>query len=100
MKIKIIKTSYEQVAALKKAVRRKPKKPNILFRTLIRLLSVPDLRSTHFQFEEIGMEKVKKEPCLILMNHSSFTDIKIAYGIFYPMPFAIVGTADAFIGKK
>lgn len=100
MKIKIVETTYSKVAALKKPVRRRPKKPNILFRTLIRVLSLPTLWSTRFEFHKIGMEKIGKEPCLILMNHSSFTDMKIAYGIFFPKPFAIVGTTDALIGKN
>lgn len=100
MKIKIIKTSYEKVAALRKPLRKKPKKPSIFFRLLIKFLSQPTLWSTRFSYRKIDMEKAGNEPCLILMNHSSFTDMKIAYGIFFPKPFAIVGTTDALIGKK
>jgi hypothetical protein len=32
------------------------------------------------------------------MNHSSFTDMKLAYGIFYPKPFGIVTSTDAIVG--
>ncbi|MBR2043539.1 MAG: 1-acyl-sn-glycerol-3-phosphate acyltransferase [Clostridia bacterium] len=100
MKIKIIKTTYEKVASLKKPTRKKPKKPSFFFRSLIRILSAPTLWSTRFTCEKINMEKAGDEPCLILMNHCSFTDMKIAYGIFYPKPFGIVVTTDALIGKK
>ena len=40
----------------------------------------------------------KDEPCLILMNHSSFTDMKLAYGIFYPRKLGIVTSVDAMSG--
>lgn len=47
------------------------------------------------------MERLKdKEPCLFLMNHSSFIDLKIAAAILYPRPFNIVCTSDGFVGKK
>jgi len=40
----------------------------------------------------------KDEPCLILMNHSCFLDMQIAYRSMYPRPFNIVCTSDAFVG--
>ena len=100
MKIKIKNVSYEEAMAVKKPKHKKPKKPNILFRTLIRILSIPDLLTTHFTYTTEGMEKAGEGPYLILMNHSSFIDLKIAYKIFYPKPIAVVGTTDALIGKN
>ena len=44
------------------------------------------------------MELVGDQPCLILMNHSSFTDLKVAQAIFYPRPLNIVSTTDGFVG--
>ena len=45
------------------------------------------------------MEKIgKKEPCLILMNHSSFADLQIASHIFFPKRYGIVTTTDGFVG--
>ena len=38
-------------------------------------------------------------PCLILMNHSSFIDLKIASKIFFPKPYCIVSTTDGLVGK-
>ncbi len=86
--------------ALKRPRHVNPIKPSMFFRTLIRVLSIPSLASTHFAFTEERMEEVRDKPCLILMNHSSFTDLKIAYGIFYPRPLSIVSTTDSYVGKS
>ena len=47
------------------------------------------------------MERLKPDqPCLILMNHSSFIDLKIIAWIFSKRPYQIVCTLDGFVGKK
>ncbi len=103
MKIKVKKGSYRQIIdnhKAKKHPHKKPKKPNIFFRTLMRAVSIPDLLATKFSFEKIGMEKLgKDEPAFYLMNHSSFIDLEIAATVLYPKPFNIVATTDAFFGK-
>ncbi|MBR2344076.1 MAG: 1-acyl-sn-glycerol-3-phosphate acyltransferase [Clostridia bacterium] len=106
MKIKIIEKSYTEVLAEKQRLaelhkkHKKPKKPNIFFRTLMRLISIPDLLATHFKSEKIGMERLGRgENCFVLMNHSSFIDLEIAATLLYPRPFNIVATTDGFIGK-
>jgi hypothetical protein len=40
----------------------------------------------------------KDEPCLILMNHSCFMDMPMAYQLLYPRPINIVCSSDAFVG--
>ncbi len=101
MKIKVKDRKYEDVVALPREKHVRPKRPNILFRTLLKVVSQPDLMATHFKCRRIGMEKLgKDEPCLILMNHSSFIDLKIASSILYPRPFNIVCTSDGFVGKR
>lgn len=101
MKIKSKKLSYEQVMKLPEQPRLQPKKPNIAVRTLLKLLAYPDLIATKFSCKTVGMEKLgKDEPCLILMNHSSFIDLKIAFSVLYPRPFNIVCTSDGFVGKE
>ncbi len=101
MKIKIIDKSYDEVIALPVKKHKKPKRPNMLFRTLLKLVSLPDLFATHFKYEKIGMERLgKKEPCLFLMNHSSFVDLEIVSSLLYPRPFNIIATTDSFIGKN
>lgn len=103
MKIKVIDKPYKELMAEKEAhpiKHRKPIKPNIFFRTLMRLVSIPDLLATKFKFKKIGMERLgKKEPAFFLMNHSSFIDLEIAASVLYPRPFNIVATTDAFMGK-
>ena len=100
MEIKNAVKSYEEVAKMDPPRYRAPKRPNILFRTLLKVVSLPELVATRFKCKKIGMEKIgKKEPCLILMNHSSFIDLKIASSVLYPRAFNIVATLDAFVGK-
>lgn len=101
MKIKIVEKAYEEVLAIKPEPHQKPKKPNLLFRTLLRLVSIPDLWASKFSFRKIGMEKLgKREPCLYLMNHSCFLDPRMAIRMTYPRPLNIVMTTDGFVGKK
>lgn len=101
MKIKVVEKSYEEVLALPASEHQKPLKPSLLFRTLLKVLSAADLKATHFQYRTFGMEQLgADEPCLILMNHSSFIDLKIASTILYPRLFNIVCTSDGFVGKE
>ncbi len=100
MKIKTKEISPEKALGLSSPAHKKPKKPWLLFRTLLWLLSFFEVRSVKCRYNEIGMEKIgKKTPCLILMNHSCFLDLKIAVDYFYPRPFNIVCTSDGFVGK-
>ena len=101
MKIKTKTMPYERVMALPRPAHKKPFKPSILLQTVVRIASIFDLWPTHFRYTEKGMEKLgKNEPCLILMNHSSFIDLKIASGIFYPRRYGIVSTFDTLMGKE
>ena len=99
MKITTKRTSLEQVQAKKRPPHRKPLRPSFLLATVIRVLAIFDLLPTRFSFTWEGKEKLKKgQPCLILMNHSSFIDLKIASRIFYPQTYGIVCTSDGFVG--
>lgn len=100
MKIKIRHRSLGDVLKIPAPKYKKPKKPSIILSTVIRIASIFDLTPVKFKCTKIGLDKVKKEPCLILMNHSSFIDLKIVSKIFYPKPYSIVCTSDDFIGKE
>jgi len=100
MKIKTRSLPYEKVSALPKAKHRRPLRPNFLLRTAVRIAAIPDLWATRFRFTTEDMEKVGKEPCLILMNHSSFIDLMMVARIFWPKPYGIVCTSDGFVGKE
>jgi len=98
MKINTLKKSYEEVMALPRPKHKNPRKPSLLLGGVVRLVSLPTMRKIRFSYTTERMELVGDKPCLILMNHSSFTDMKLAYSIFYPRRFGIVTTTDAFIG--
>ena len=102
MKINTRNLPYEEVLKLPRLQHRNPRKPSRLLATVVRIASLPTLWKTKFSYTTERMELVKNQPCLILMNHSSFTDMKLAYGIFYPKPMGIVTSVDAmsgFLGK-
>ena len=99
MKTVTKKSTYEKVMGMQRTKHRKPLRPLFLIQILIRLLSFYDLLPTRFTYDKHGMEKIgKKEPCLILMNHSSFIDLEIASHIFFPKRYGIVTTSDSFVG--
>ncbi len=101
MKTKVQELSYEQVLALKPEKLQKPVKPGLFWRWLMRVLGKGELKATNFKANYIGMEKLgKREPCLILMNHSCFTDLLIAETVFAHRPMNIVCTSDGFVGKN
>ncbi len=101
MKIKVIQKDYDEVMKLPRPRHIRPRKPGILLRTLLKLVSYPDLKKTNFKCKRVGMERLgKKENALYLMNHSSFIDMEIVSSVLYPRPFNIITTSDAFIGKN
>ena len=100
MKIRTINKGYDEVMAIEPKKRKKPLKTSMFFRILIMLLSIFSL-PRGFSHRKIGMEKLgKKEPCMILMNHSSFVDFKIAASILFPRAFNIITTSDGMDGKS
>lgn len=98
MKIKRRKLPYEKVLKLPRLQHKKPLKPSRFLATVVRIVSAPTLWKTKFSYTTERMELVGNQPCLILMNHSSFTDMKLAFGIFYPQPLGIVTSVDAMSG--
>ncbi len=101
MKTTVKTKSYDKVMALKKPKHKNPWKPFLIFRWILQILSIPDMIFRKMKFNKIGMEKLgKKEPCMILMNHSCFLDLKIASFLFRDRPFNIVCTSDGFVGKE
>ena len=101
MKTTVKEVSYEKVLALPERKLQKPVKPAPFWRWLIKTLAKGDLKATHFKANYIGMDRLsKKEPCLVLMNHSCFMDLEIAETVLYPRPLNIVCTSDGFVGKN
>ena len=50
MKIKVKHLPYSRVKALPRPKRKKPMRPSIFFRALIRLLAIPDLLGARFSY--------------------------------------------------
>ena len=99
MKINTKKKTYEQVMALPRPPHKHPMKPSVFLNRLIKLITIPDMLITRFTCNKIGMERLKDdEPCLILMNHSCFYDLKLVYHIFGKRTFNIVTTNDGMVG--
>ena len=98
MKIAAKEMSYEEVLQLPRLKAKNPLKPQLWLATIVRLVCAPTLRKIKFSYTIERMELVGNQPCLILMNHSSFTDMKLAYGIFYPRKLGIVTSVDAMTG--
>ncbi|MCR5153719.1 MAG: 1-acyl-sn-glycerol-3-phosphate acyltransferase [Lachnospiraceae bacterium] len=100
MKIKVTEKSFKDVLKLEGAKHIKPLKQSRFLRWLIKVLSAKELKETGFSYISEGMNKLgKKEPCLILMNHSSFTDLQIIGTVFSDRSYHIVCTNDGFVGK-
>lgn len=101
MKIKTKAMDYDKVMSLPPEKKRNPLKIPMFFRILLFLLCCWELLSTRFKLTKIGMDKLgKKEPCLYLMNHSAFMDMKIVSCIMFPRPFSIVTSNDVFVGMN
>lgn len=101
MKIKIKEKSYEEVMALPHEKHQNPMKQLKVIRMLLKAVSCFDLKAVDFSYEKTGMERLgDKEPCLVLMNHSSFIDLKIAATLLADREYHIVCTSDGFVGKK
>ena len=101
MKIKNTLRDYDEVMAIEPHKHYKPKKTNIFWQTLTKLISQPALIKNHFKCKKIGMEKLgKDEQALILMNHSGFTDFEIAYSMLYPRKFNTVAAYETFMGLE
>ncbi len=98
MKIKTVPATYEQVRATATGKRRPPQSRSFFWHTVARMAIIPDLLATRLKVRYI--DAMPKEPCLVLMNHSSFLDLKIAFRILYPRRFGVVATTDAMMGKE
>ena len=98
MKISTKKVPFEYIEKIKKPKHRPPLRPMFLLTLIVRIGAIFDLFSAKFKYTTERMEKTKGKPCLILMNHSSFIDLKIVSKIMFPRRYCIVCTSDGFVG--
>ena len=76
-----------------------PHKPGIIARSAMRLFLAGELKEVNFRYDMLCDKAVLDQPCMIFMNHSSFTDLSIASKILYPRPYNVICTSDGFVGK-
>ncbi len=100
MKIKTLRRTYEEVMAMQRPPRQKPRPRNLFWHTLVFIIILPEMLIARFRARWIEKSKELREPALILMNHSCFFDLKIAIRLFYPRRLGIVATTDAMMGKS
>ena len=101
MKIKVKEITYDKLANLPERQHHNPVRLGRFFRWLMKTLSAGELKQVGFQYRQFGMERLaKNQPCLVLMNHSSFIDLKIAETVLYPRPLNIICTSDGLVGKE
>ena len=99
MKTTTKELSYEQVMALPRPAHRRPAKPSFIWQTIVRAICKLGMGGCKLEYTVEGLDKIgKDEPCLILMNHTCFADMCIAYKLLYPRRFNIVCSNDGFIG--
>ncbi len=100
MKIKTKRIDWEKAKSLGPIPRIKPLRPLFLLALVIRILSFFELLKIRFTVTRKRLQEAGEGPKFILMNHSSFLDLKIASAILFPEPYHIVSTTDAFVGKS
>ena len=63
MKTSVKKMDYEKVMALPRPKHKLPRKPNMFWRVLIRVLTIFGMMGTKFKYETEGFEKIGKVSC-------------------------------------
>ena len=101
MKIMVTDKSYKEVISLPKEKHINPVKQRVFWRWLLKLLSVGELKAVDFSYTTQGIDTLDpNKPVLILMNHSSFTDLQIAATLLSKRQYHIIMTDDGMIGKS
>ncbi len=78
---------------------RKPYRQSAVLRPLIWLLSFPSVWKHKVQVERIDMDELKP-PYLLLCNHNSFLDFKVATTVIFPNRANYVVAIDGFIKRE
>ena len=100
-KIDYKKCTYEEFTSLEPMKHMQPRSPKLFWRLLAWALSASDLKKAHFTYKNVNMDRLgKKEPALILMNHSGFLDFEIAIHALWPKKVNIVTGLGGCINKE
>ena len=99
MKITQKNKTYDQVMAMPRTPHKHPKKPSVFLNKLIKLITIPDMLINRFTCNRVNMEQLPEDqPCLVLMNHSCFYDLKCVFHALGKRTFNIVTTYDGMVG--
>ncbi len=64
------------------------------------MVALPETIKRKLKVKKVGMEPLKKEPYLLLCNHNSFYDFKVATKAIMPRRATYVVAVDGFIGRE
>ncbi|MDR0934922.1 MAG: hypothetical protein LBM03_01280 [Erysipelotrichaceae bacterium] len=99
-KNKIKYKSYEEVAKMSRFdFAKKVRKPMVLLKPVMFLLSFPGYLLRHSKVKKINMKGLKP-PYFMLVNHNSFFDFKVATVSTYPRVGSSVVAIDGFINME
>jgi len=76
-----------------------PKKPKWYLQVLAWLLSIPETFIQKVKIVKVNMKKVKG-PYILLCNHNSFFDFKVATRAFFPRRANYIVAVDGFINRE
>jgi len=101
MKIEdIVLKSYEDVQAMPRFdMKKMPIKPRWYLQVLAWILSFPETFKTHAKIYKHNMKDLK-EPYILLCNHNSFLDFKVATRAVFPKRSTYIVAVDGFINRE
>lgn len=101
MKIKDIKyCSFQEVQEMDRFdLKSMPKKAKWYLQVLAWILSIPETYLNNVKIEKVNMSKVKG-PYILLCNHNSFFDFKVATRTFFPRRANYIVAVDGFINRE
>lgn len=96
----IVSTSYKDVKEMNQFdLTSMPKKPKWVLQIVAWMLSFPETFIVHSKIKKVNMKGVKG-PYLLLCNHNSFLDFKVATRAIFPKRSNYIVAIDGFIGRE
>ncbi len=102
MKIKrVVEKPYSVVSNMKRFNIAKPvKKQRLFLLPIIWLLALPETFKRRVKITKHNMKSLKKEPYILLCNHNSFYDFKVATKAIFPRRATYIVAVDGFINRE
>jgi len=77
-----------------------PRKAKWYLQLLAWVLALPETLITRLKIKKHGMKSIKKKPYLLLCNHNSFFDFKLATRAIFPRSANYIVAVDGFINRE